>query len=129
METTTAWIGSLVPLHEPHDAAKMSALTESMVEHGWNGRPILVIDNGNGYLALTGSHRIAAARAAGLDEIPVYAIDGTCHILTDNGDCTICGKTCWIAAAVEARDDYDREEAIEMSGDPDAIALMAAEME
>ncbi len=129
METTTAWIGSIIPLHEPRDAAKLAALTESMVEHGWTGRPILAIDNGNGYIALTGSHRIAAARAAGLDEIPVYAIDGTCHILATNGGCTICGKVCWIAAAVEARDDDDREAAIEMSGDKDAIALMTEEME
>ncbi|MBQ2671156.1 MAG: hypothetical protein IJG06_10480, partial [Clostridia bacterium] len=44
---------------------------------GWNGRPLVVIDNGNeGHIALTGSHRIAAAKEAGI-EVPAIVLDNT----------------------------------------------------
>src|SRR5258706_2727338 len=46
-----------------------------MKENGWQGRPILAIDLGNGIEALTGSHRIAAAQEADLDKIPVKFIE------------------------------------------------------
>lgn len=42
-----------------------------MQAHGWVGRPILLLPRrGNKYQALTGSHRYAAAKKAGLKKIP-----------------------------------------------------------
>jgi hypothetical protein len=66
---------ALVPPHEVRDTEKLKKLTESMENEGWVGRPVLVYDIGRGPEALTGSHRIAAARNAGLEEIPVVMVD------------------------------------------------------
>lgn len=78
MQTETASLSpSLVyPPHEPSMADHLDALTESMRRDGWQGRPILAFCSGEGdaVRALTGSHRIAAARAAGLDTIPVLVL-------------------------------------------------------
>lgn len=41
-----------------------------MAEHGWTGRPIVVLDD----QALTGSHRLAAAAAVGLTWIPIVEV-------------------------------------------------------
>ena len=51
--------------HEVRDAALLDALTESMCIDGWIGAP-LVGDMRSGQL-FTGSHRYAAARAAGIE--------------------------------------------------------------
>jgi hypothetical protein len=67
----TISINKIRPFHEVRDAEKLAALAASMEERGWNGRPIVVIDCGDYYQAITGSHRLAAANEAGLDEIPV----------------------------------------------------------
>lgn len=48
--------------HEAPEADKIAELVESMRTNGWQGAPILT----NGVLALTGTHRIAAAREAGI---------------------------------------------------------------
>lgn len=66
------------PWHEPHDEAKLNTLIESMRTNGWTGAPVVTIagrDFGWGAgdpQAITGSHRIAAARQAGID---VHAVD------------------------------------------------------
>lgn len=124
---TRAWIGEIVPLHEARDAEKLAAMTDDMALRGWTGRAILAIDTGDGFAALTGSHRIAAAKAAGLEEIPVYAIDISEHVVGDDGDCEVCGADCWVAALAEGSDDDDRRAALERSGDAVAVALMAEE--
>lgn len=51
-------------------------LTRSMRDHGWLGRPVLgeLLSRGR-VQAWTASHRIVAARRAGLAEIPVRFID------------------------------------------------------
>lgn len=60
------------PINEITDINKYNYLVDSFKKEGWNGRPIVVVENGNnGYIALTGSHRIYAAGEAG---IPVKAI-------------------------------------------------------
>jgi len=75
MYTTIAKIKQIVPLHEVRDEEKLNNLIQSMEETGWCGRPLVVIDCGNEYRALTGSHRIAAAIKAGLAEIPIACIE------------------------------------------------------
>lgn len=65
----------ITPVHEVRDTKKLQNLTESMQKNGWQGRPILAYDVGRGPEALTGSHRIAAARAAGIKKIPVMYVD------------------------------------------------------
>lgn len=62
------------PAHEVRDAAKLSTLTASMAANGWSGRAILAYEYAGSVCALTGSHRIAAARAAELAEVPALVI-------------------------------------------------------
>lgn len=82
-----------------------------MEENGWNGRPLLVIRSGDENYAWTGSHRIAAARAASLQEVPCYVLDES--ILPDG---------------IDARrghcEDSDRLNAIRKTGDETAIRIM-----
>lgn len=67
-------------------------MVEDMEENGYHGAPIVAMENGNeGYIALTGSHRIYAAREAGID-IPIVVMPQT-------------GETVRI---LDDRDDYDR---------------------
>jgi len=127
----TRMVSRIEELHAVHDAAKRDALITGMAEHGWTGRPLLAYDDGNGYHALTGSHRAAAAIALDI-EIPVYLIDISAHVWTDEGACEACGgagEDCWVTMMVDARDDDERLEAIERSGDQEAISLMQAEIE
>lgn len=119
----------IVPPHEARDAEKLAALAEDMATRGWIGRAILAIDTGDGYVALTGSHRIAAAKVAGLEEIPVYAIDISAHVLNDDGACEVCGADCWVAALADAIDDQDRDGALSRCDDVMAIALFGEEVE
>lgn len=65
----------LIPVNGVDDAEKLSQLVASMTAHGWNGAPI-VADLGIAQ-ALTGSHRLAAAEAAGI-EAPVVDIRDLC---------------------------------------------------
>lgn len=66
---------NIEPLHEVRDAGKLEALVASMERDGWQGRPLLVSARDGRFFAYTGSHRIAAARAAGLDRVPVVIIE------------------------------------------------------
>lgn len=65
------------PPHEVRDDAKLKQLVESMKSYGWIGRPLLAEQAGdeNQFQAWTGSHRLAAAKKAGLEEIPVVLLD------------------------------------------------------
>lgn len=61
--------------HEVRDSAKLAGLVESMRHEGWVGRPVLALsDPSQGLRALTGSHRIAAARVAGV-AVPALVIE------------------------------------------------------
>ena len=67
--------GSLKPINRIEDRAKYKKLTESMRSGGWQGRPVLAVKSSNGKTkALTGSHRIAAAKATGTP-VPVVYVD------------------------------------------------------
>lgn len=62
--------------HDAHDEARLNQLTESMRRDGWVGAPVVVIDREDADpLAVTGSHRIAAAREAGIDVPTVTLAD------------------------------------------------------
>lgn len=87
----------LIPPHEPQDEAKLEGLIADMRARGWVGPPILVVgdpEEDGELLALTGSHRLRAARVAGLDTVPVamtdlptgWSVDGA--DLIDAGGCT-----------------------------------------
>lgn len=45
-----------------------------MKKNGWDGRPLLVIERENDYLAWTGTHRLAAAVAAELESVPCHVV-------------------------------------------------------
>jgi hypothetical protein len=70
------------PLHEVRCMQKLDMLTEHMMTHGWVGRPVAVLHLGH-LQALTGSHRLAAAEAAGLEMVPTVIEDAT-HIDMDD---------------------------------------------
>ena len=75
------------------DAAKVNTLAKSFEDKGYVGRPVVLVENGNeGYIAVTGSHRIEAAKQADVD---LKAI-----VLENNED---------TAQLIEARDDDERE--------------------
>ena len=75
---------SIEPPHNVRDNKKLLALTESMKNTGWQGRPILTYDVGRGEEALTGSHRIKAAREANI-EVPIYRIENAGDYVDKNG--------------------------------------------
>lgn len=54
-------IGFVRLRHPPIDAIKLVKLRESMIQDGWIGRPVILIDCGDDHLALTGTHRFCAA--------------------------------------------------------------------
>lgn len=70
----------LQPWNDPEDSGKLASLTESMRTGGWAGPPVVVIpghDYGWGEgnpVAVTGSHRIYAARDAEID-VPTIQLD------------------------------------------------------
>jgi hypothetical protein len=67
-------LDSITPLHKARSDHHLRELTNDMIENGWCGRPLLVIERDSDYLAWTGSHRIAAAKLAGLASIPCYVL-------------------------------------------------------
>lgn len=58
----------ITPLNRVTSSSKYHYLINEFEENGYNGRNVVLVENGNdGYQALTGSHRILAAREAGVD--------------------------------------------------------------
>ena len=64
------FVEKITPPHKVDDARKMHALSTSLQTSGWLGPPIIVI----GKQALTGTHRLAAARMAGIQMVPVLEL-------------------------------------------------------
>ena len=60
------------PFNPVRSNAKLESLISSMEEKGYDGPPILTYQDGE--IALTGSHRIVAAKEVGIDKIPVLNI-------------------------------------------------------
>lgn len=50
--------------HEPRDGARFVEICMNLSYEGWRGRPVILADAGDHVIALTGSHRIAAATVA-----------------------------------------------------------------
>lgn len=61
----------LDPPNDPGDRFKVHKLAQSMEDDGWRGYP-LVVHEGR---ALNGSHRIAAAKRAGLSSVPTMTVE------------------------------------------------------
>jgi len=54
------------------DAGHVNEIAASMETHGWHGAPLVVLSD---YArAYTGTHRLAAAEQAGLDEVPAVEL-------------------------------------------------------
>lgn len=64
----------LIPLHKAWDESRINDLVASMQEKGWTERPVLVLNTDNRNYALTGTHRIEAARRTGIT-VPVHYVD------------------------------------------------------
>lgn len=66
---------SVLPVNPIRDQEKFQALAYDFETTGYNGRPIVAVDIGDGqYQALTGSHRVYAARTAEI-QLPTKVID------------------------------------------------------
>ena len=124
----------LTPVHERGErqfyGRHFEELVESMEEEvsfglkrGWGReRPLLVLAHPDGKLqALTGSHRIAAAREVGLASIPCYIL-----YLEEHAD-----EEWAQALSIEnwGHNDIDRMALIRQSGDEVAIAIMNRELQ
>ena len=68
-------INQIIPFHEVRDQEKLEALAQSMKENGWQGRNIVGFYIGGEFRAITGSHRLPAAEAAGFEEIDVECVE------------------------------------------------------
>ncbi len=67
----------IMPLHEVRYEPKLMRLMKRMEEFGWQGDPLIVIDRAaNMTQGITGTHRIQAAQAVGI-EMPVVKIPST----------------------------------------------------
>lgn len=78
---------NVYPPHEVTSDDHYAELVESMESDGWVGRPILVLNVHGAMRALTGSHRIAAAAAVGID-VPCMVITAD-YALTKRIDRTV----------------------------------------
>ena len=74
---------NLMPLNKIEDAEKYKNILSSMQESGYQGRPILAYMDENKAKALTGSHRLYAARKAGI-EVPVVFVKPSVMKWEDN---------------------------------------------
>lgn len=61
------------PVNEITDREQYEYLVRDFQENGYDGRPVVVYETPYGYQALTGSHRVAAAREADID-VPAAVI-------------------------------------------------------
>ena len=64
----------LQPFHPPKDPQLLDALHHSMRQDGWKGRPLLAYLRVKDVQAITGSHRLAAAKQVGLASVPCLLI-------------------------------------------------------
>jgi hypothetical protein len=110
---------AIEPPHGVRDEKKLDSLVESMKEKGWVGRPILAYDIGRGPEALTGSHRIQAARKAGIDEIPVVMVDNEIGNYIDEAGESI--------SEASYKDADEVSDFLRKFGDKDAADLMMLE--
>lgn len=70
------------PPHEPDRPEQLEEIKNSMRSNGWAGRPLLACrrEEHPQLVAQTGSHRLAAALAIGLDAVPVLVVTPYDHV-------------------------------------------------
>jgi hypothetical protein len=109
---------NLIPPHKVTSKDKLKEIMVSMINSGWIGRSVLAYDDGNGFHALTGSHRIEAAREVLSDTvIPVRLLDLTPpHFGAVSVSLSVAG------------DDEERLEILQTLHDRAAIGLMKDEI-
>lgn len=105
----------ITPLHGVRSRRLFGQLRDDMKANGWNGLPLLVIETETEYVAWTGSHRIAAAVASGLELVPCYVIPA--QDLTARGHDPKFGHV----------EDWERLKIIREVGDTTAIHIMWSE--
>lgn len=66
---------TLEPPHAVREPEKLQRLIKAMRQSGWVGRPVLAVKSGELNVAMTGSHRIQAAKAAGIGVPVVWLSD------------------------------------------------------
>ena len=77
---TRGWIEPVAEPHRPIDEAKVVGIVDSLPKDAegkpvWNKKPVLVVaDRGDGFLAIDGLHRMAAARRLELESIDAYIV-------------------------------------------------------
>ena len=107
----------IIPVNTASEIGKVALLSASMRE-GWKGSPILVYEREpNVFKAITGSHRIAAARACGID-IPVYIVSGLEMYEDNNGD-----------TIEDMRDDEEVLRFLRGYGEAEGVEIMEIEVE
>jgi hypothetical protein len=92
-----------------------------MKEKGWVGDGILVAEGANGLEAGTGTHRIAAAKIAGLETVPTYVMD-------KQKVEEWCADNDKVTADIFSGDDEEKVATLESIGDQYAVNLMKAEV-
>jgi hypothetical protein len=110
--TESIELSTITPLHPGKNERQLKTLAESLAREGWHGRPLLVIEREDDYLAWTGSHRIAAAKLAGFKTVPCYVLQEA--QLTEKGFDAEHGQVF----------DSDRLEILRKVGDETAIHIM-----
>lgn len=73
MEKRQVFVEELRAVNGPQDAARIADLAASMAREGWRGAELLVEENPRG-MSWAGSHRIQAALAAGIEEVPALVL-------------------------------------------------------
>lgn len=61
--------------HKAEDAQKIINIADSMATNGWMGRAVIMVDCGDHQVALTGTHRLAAASQIGINPALIYLPD------------------------------------------------------
>jgi hypothetical protein len=113
------------PVQEDVDPRKVADIAAIFLAGGWTGRPLLVeeLDGGGAYQAWTGSHRLAAAREAGIDDIPTEGVNT--ERLASGGWERVGDPPTFFALA---GDDLQRTALLQDVGDSAGAALMAEEI-
>ena len=107
-------VNSVYPPHAVRDTAKRDRIRLAMEQDGWTGRPLLVMDCGGYYKALTGSHRLDAAMRAGINKIPVV-VTAEMACIGDYGEMLLCemreeGHSAEACALLEEEISHDYED-------------------
>jgi len=121
-------IDDIRPLHEVRNKTKLNALIKEIEQHGWTGNPVLVERVNDGYRAWTGTHRLAAAKEAGLDTVPVVFVD-TEKVKKELEDREFDFSKVKNGMVDATYDDEDRYKLLEAAGDKKAAAFMQEEVE